>query len=65
MDSYRYLLHYALILCAISIFTPTSYAARNEVLGEILLKGASKVEKDSGVWVEWAVRRLSEGAERD
>jgi PEGA domain len=44
-------LAYVLILCTIWVLAPTSYA-RNEVLGEIHLEGAGKVEKDSGVWVD-------------
>jgi hypothetical protein len=30
----------------------TASAANNEILGELRLRGASKVEKDSGVWVD-------------
>lgn len=44
-------LAYVLILCTLWVLAPTSYA-RNEVLGEIQLEGAGKVEKDSGVWVD-------------
>jgi PEGA domain len=44
-------LAYILIFCTIWVLAPTSYA-RNEVLGEIHLEGAGKVEKDSGVWVD-------------
>jgi hypothetical protein len=44
-------LAYILILCTIWVLAPRSYA-RNEVLGEIHLEGAGKVEKDSGVWVD-------------
>src|ERR1700680_254001 len=44
-------LAYVLILCTLWVLAPTSYA-RNEVLGEIHLEGAGKVEKDSGVWVD-------------
>jgi hypothetical protein len=44
-------LAYVLILCTLGVLAPTSYA-RNEVLGEIHLEGAGKVERDSGVWVD-------------
>jgi hypothetical protein len=44
-------LAYVLLLCTLWVLVPTSYA-RNEVLGEIHLEGAGKVEKDSGVWVD-------------
>jgi hypothetical protein len=44
-------LAYILILATIWVLPPTAYA-RNEVLGEVQLQGAGKVEKDSGVWVD-------------
>jgi hypothetical protein len=44
-------LAYILILATIWVLAPTAYA-RNEVLGEVQLQGAGKVEKDSGVWVD-------------
>lgn len=40
-----------LILCCLSICVVTLYAG-NDVLGEIQLVGATKVEKTSGVWVD-------------
>jgi hypothetical protein len=46
------LLSSALILCVLSLLPGSSYAANNEILGELHLKGATKVEKDSGVWVD-------------
>jgi PEGA domain len=39
------------LLFALSMFVPTLYAG-NDVLGEIELVGATKVEKTSGVWVD-------------
>lgn len=45
------LLHCLLVLCALRILSVPLYAA-NEILGEIHLKGASGVEKTSGVWVD-------------
>mgnify|MGYP001315116831 CR=1 FL=1 len=39
------------LVCALSMFVPTLYAG-NDVLGEIELVGATKVEKASGVWVD-------------
>jgi hypothetical protein len=44
-------LAYILILSMIWVLPPTAFA-RNEVLGEVQLQGAGKVEKDSGVWVD-------------
>jgi hypothetical protein len=41
----------ALAIACLSIFVQASYAA-NEVLGELQLEGASKVEKTSGVWID-------------
>jgi PEGA domain len=41
-----------LVLCTLSVLVGTSYAAGNEVLGEIQLKGHSGVDKTSGVWVD-------------
>jgi PEGA domain len=45
-------LHSGLILCMLSILSGPASAKKNEILGELRLKGASKVEKDSGVWVD-------------
>jgi pSer/pThr/pTyr-binding forkhead associated (FHA) protein len=45
------LLKPVLVLCCLSIFVGTSHA-RNEVLGEIELLGATKVENTSGVWID-------------
>jgi hypothetical protein len=39
------------LVCILSMFVPTLYAG-NDVLGEIELIGATKVEKTSGVWVD-------------
>ena len=44
-------LAYILILSTLWVLPRTAYA-RNEVLGEVQLQGAGKVEKDSGVWVD-------------
>ena len=43
-----------LLLCSLSLFviSPQAQSSENEVLGEIELQGASKVEKTSGVWVD-------------
>src|SRR3989449_10923773 len=41
----------ALVLCSLLFLAVTSYA-QSEVLGEIELVGATKVEKTSGVWVD-------------
>jgi hypothetical protein len=40
------------IACLLLLLTRTSIAQSNQVLGEIELVGASKVEKTSGVWVD-------------
>ena len=41
-----------LLLSLFSFLGATSYAKSNEILGELRLKGATKVERDSGVWVD-------------
>src|SRR5947199_6123153 len=41
----------ALVLTCLSLFVEASYAG-NDVLGELQLEGASKVEKTSGVWID-------------
>jgi len=41
----------ALVLTCLSLFVEASYAG-NEVLGELQLEGASKVERTSGVWID-------------
>lgn len=41
----------ALVIACLSVFIQASYAA-NEVLGELQLEGATKVEKTSGVWID-------------
>ena len=41
----------ALAIACLSIFIQASYAG-NEVLGELQLEGATKVEKTSGVWID-------------
>jgi PEGA domain len=46
------LLNAALILGMLGSLAGTSYSANNEILGELRLKGATKVERDSGVWVD-------------
>lgn len=40
-----------LVLACLSIFIQASYAG-NDVLGELQLEGATKVEKTSGVWID-------------
>lgn len=51
MDRGIRLLRCALMLCSVSIWGVTCYAG-NDVLGEIQLEGATKVEKTSGVWID-------------
>ena len=41
----------ALAIACLSIFVQASYAG-NDVLGELQLEGATKVEKTSGVWID-------------
>jgi hypothetical protein len=41
----------ALVLACLSVFIQASHAA-NDVLGELQLEGATKVEKTSGVWID-------------
>ena len=41
----------ALVVGCLAIFIQASYAG-NDVLGELQLEGASKVEKTSGVWID-------------
>jgi hypothetical protein len=41
-----------LALCAISLIPHIAFAQTSEVLGEVELVGATKVEKTSGVWVD-------------
>ena len=43
-----------------TIFTPAAHAENNQVLGEIELVGASKVEKTFGVWLDGQIRRIPE-----
>jgi PEGA domain len=45
------LVNCVLVLCALAWLPRTSYAG-NQILGELQLKGATGVEKDSGVWVD-------------
>jgi hypothetical protein len=45
------LLSCMLVLCTLVMLAGTSHAG-NEILGELRLKGATGVEKDSGVWVD-------------
>lgn len=42
---------HALVLACLSFFATVAYAG-NEVLGELQLEGATKVEKTSGVWID-------------
>ena len=42
----------ALLWCGVLVVTNLAFAQTNEVLGEIELVGATKVEKTSGVWVD-------------
>lgn len=48
----RMLINAAVVLCMTWAVAGTASAANNEILGELRLRGASKVEKDSGVWVD-------------
>lgn len=41
-----------IVICMVSSLAGISYCATNEILGELHLKGATKVEKDSGVWID-------------
>jgi len=41
----------ALVVACLAVFVQASYAG-NEVLGELQLEAASKVEKTSGVWID-------------
>ena len=41
----------ALVLCTLTVLSGPLHAG-NEVLGELHLKGATKVEKTSGVWID-------------
>jgi len=43
-----------LIFAALCFFTVTgpAYSQNNKVMGEVRFEGASKVEKDSGVWID-------------
>src|SRR5437763_8219580 len=41
-----------LLLCAFCIVASAALAQTNEVLGEVELVGATKVEKTSGVWID-------------
>ncbi|HET7439863.1 MAG TPA: hypothetical protein VFJ47_01065, partial [Terriglobales bacterium] len=41
-----------LALCAFFMIPHIAFAQTNEVLGEVELVGATKVEKTSGVWVD-------------
>ena len=45
------LLNCVLVVCTLVALAGTSHAG-NEILGELELKGATGVEKDSGVWVD-------------
>jgi len=40
-----------LLLCSVALLATAVYA-ENKVLGEIELEGATKVERDSGVWID-------------
>ena len=56
------LLSHALLLCLLLLFAGKVSAQSNEVLGEVALTGATKVEKTSGVWVDgqylWYLKEL-------
>ncbi len=41
-----------LLCCGVAVLLCTVAVADNKVLGEVELEGATKVEKDSGVWVD-------------
>ena len=43
---------FMLALCAFFMIPHIAFAQTNEVLGEVELVGATKVEKTSGVWVD-------------
>src|SRR5450755_1765523 len=45
------LLAFGALLCVLCIFVPLLHAG-DDVLGEIQLQGATKVEKTSGVWID-------------
>jgi hypothetical protein len=45
------LLSGALVFCLLSFYVGTTYA-KNDVLGELELVGATKVENTSGVWID-------------
>jgi hypothetical protein len=42
----------AFLACLLLAFAQPSYAQSNQILGEVELVGASKVERSSGVWVD-------------
>src|SRR6476646_3288284 len=42
---------YALVIVSLSVFIQAAHAG-NDVLGELQLEGATKVEKTSGVWID-------------
>jgi hypothetical protein len=43
---------FAVLICLLVPLAPSSLAQRNEVLEEVELIGAGKVENTSGVWVD-------------
>src|SRR5262249_4776495 len=42
----------AVLICLFAILTRSSFPQSSEILGEVELVGASKVEKTSGVWID-------------
>jgi hypothetical protein len=46
------LLHALASVCLVIVFLAGISYADNKVLGEVVLEGATKVERDSGVWVD-------------
>ena len=48
----RYLAGWLLATIAGLLLTPLLYAGNNQVMGEVIFEGKSKIEKTSGVWVD-------------
>src|SRR6516164_4035747 len=42
----------AIVMCLLTIWTPSAFPQSSQVLGEVELVGAGNVEKTSGVWVD-------------
>jgi PEGA domain-containing protein len=41
-----------LVACACALLVPSLASAQSKVMGEVKFEGATKVEKDSGVWID-------------